>query len=112
MRIIIANIIGILAVIMFVLSYQFKTRKKIIFFNGGSRVLYVLQYLLLFAFEGAVMDVVALIVTAFAHQRDNKFFSKHKSLLIIGSNLFVVAIGLMFYKNLLNYRQIMLNPQH
>ena len=99
---IIANIIGILAVIMFVLSYQLKTRKKIIFFNGASRVLYVLQYVLLFAFEGAVMDIVALIVTFLAHQRDNKLFSKHKSLLIIGSNLFIVATGLLLYKNVLS----------
>ena len=54
---IIANIIGIAAVAMFVLSYQLKTRRGIIFFNAGSRVFYVLQYILLGAFEGAVLDI-------------------------------------------------------
>jgi hypothetical protein len=97
---IIANIVGIVAVIMFVLSYQFKTRKKIIFFNGASRVLYVLQYVLLFAFEGAVMDVVALIVTVLAERKDTKLLSKHKKLLIIICNLFIVGVGLLLYKNI------------
>ena len=95
----VANIIGILAVIMFVLSYQFKTRKKIIFFNGGSRVLYVLQYILLFAFEGAVMDIVALIVTVFAERKDTKFLSKFPKMLIIVCNAFIVAVGILLYKN-------------
>ena len=35
-----ANIIGIAAVAMFVFSYQLKTRRTLIFFNAGSRVLY------------------------------------------------------------------------
>ena len=51
-----ANIIGLAAVAMFVLSYQLKTRRGIILFNAGSRVFYVLQYILLGAFEGAVLE--------------------------------------------------------
>ncbi len=103
----IANVVGILAVIMFVLSYQFKTRRKIIFFNGGSRVLYVLQYILLFAFEGAVMDIVALIVTVLAERKDTKLLSKHPKVLIIVCNLFVVGIGLLFYKNVFSLLPIL-----
>ena len=44
---ILANILGLIAMAMFVLSYQCKTRRSILFFNAGSRVLYVLQYILL-----------------------------------------------------------------
>ena len=94
-----ANVIGVLAVVMFVLSYQFKTRNKIILFNGASRVFYVLQYILLFAFEGAVMDVVALIVTVFAQRKDSKFFSKYPKVLILVSNLFIIGAGLALYKS-------------
>ena len=63
---IIANIIGIFAVVTFVLSYQMKTRKGIVLCNSVSRVLYVVQYLLLFAFEGAVLDIVGIAAAVLA----------------------------------------------
>ncbi len=97
---IIANIIGIAAVAMFVLSYQLKTRRWIIFFNAASRVLYVLQYLLLGAFEGAVLDVVALLVSVLAQKKDTGWLKNHPKATIIGANLFVVVMGLLFYKNI------------
>lgn len=96
---IIANIIGIAAVVMFVLSYQLKTRRGIIFFNAGSRVLYVLQYVLLGAFEGAVLDIVALLVSVLAQNKNKGWFGKHPGFTIIGANLFVVGMGLLFYQN-------------
>ena len=95
----VANIIGIIAVAMFVLSYQFKTRRWIIIFNGGSRVFYVLQYILLGAFEGAVLDIVALLVTLLTDQRERNWLKKHYKLAIVASNVFIVAAGLTFYKN-------------
>ena len=50
---ILANILGILAVALFVLSYQIKKRNMLIAVNAASRILYVTQYILLGAFEGA-----------------------------------------------------------
>ena len=50
---ILPQIIGILAVTMFLLSYQQKRRYKIIIWNVGARALYVLQFILLGAFTGA-----------------------------------------------------------
>lgn len=94
-----ANIVGLAAVAMFVLSYQLKTRRGIIFFNAGSRVLYVLQYLLLGAFEGAVLDVVALLVSVLAQKKEHGILSKHPKTTIIGANLFILIVGLMFYQN-------------
>ena len=96
---IIANIIGIAAVMMFVLSYQLKTRQGIIFFNAGSRVLYVLQYILLGAFEGAVLDIVALLVSVLAQNKNKGWLGRHPKITIIGANLFVVGMGLLFYRN-------------
>ena len=44
---VLATVLGLLAVAMFVASYQLKSGRAIIFFNAGSRVLYVIQYILL-----------------------------------------------------------------
>ncbi len=96
----IASIIGISAVIMFVLSYQLKSRRGIIIFNAGSRVLYVVQYLFLGAFEGAALDIVALLVSLLAQRRSKGFIERHLKLSIIGSNLFIIAVGLLLYQNI------------
>lgn len=100
MNVIFANICGITAVAMFVFSYQMKTRNSLIFLNGGSRVLYVLQYILLGAYEGIVMDTIALFVTLLAQKKDNGFLKKHQKAFIIGSNLLIVAVGLLLYQNI------------
>lgn len=95
-----ANIIGIAAVAMFVFSYQFKTRRALIFFNAGSRVLYVLQYILLGALGGAVLDIVAFLVSVLAQRKDRGWLKKHPRLTVIGANIFVVAVGLLCYQNI------------
>lgn len=97
---IIGNIIGVSAVVMFVLSYQLKTRKRIILFNAASRVLYVLQYILLGAFEGAVLDIIALLVSILAQNKEKGWLSRHPGLTVWGANLFVVGMGLLFYQNI------------
>ena len=97
---IIANIIGIAAMAMFVFSYQLKTRRAIIFFNAGSRVLYILQYILLGAFEGLVLDGVAFFVSLIAQQKDKVWVKKHLKLIIVGSNIFIVVMGLLCYQNI------------
>lgn len=96
---ILANLIGIAAVVLCVLSYQFKTRRGIIFFNAASRIFYVLQYLLLGAFEGAVLDVTALLVTLLAQRKDRGWLKQHPRGIILGANAFVIAMGLLSYQN-------------
>lgn len=103
----IANIIGITAVAMFVLSYQLKTRRSLIFFNAGSRVFYVLQYILLGALDGAVLDIVALFVSVLAQRRNRGWIKKHPRLAIWGSHLFVVAMGLLCYRNIFSLLAIL-----
>ena len=95
-----ANIVGLTAVAMFVLSYQFKTRRGLLICNAGSRVFYVLQYILLGAFEGAVLDIVALLVSLLAQQKDRPLLKKHPALTVIGANLFVAAVGMLFYRDI------------
>ena len=72
-----ANAVGVLAVVIFVLSYQQKTRRGIVVCNVISRALYVLQYILLFAFEGAVLDIIGIIASVLAQNKDKPFIKKH-----------------------------------
>ena len=95
-----ATVLGILAVAMFVLSYQLKSRANIILFNAGSRVLYVAQYILLGAFEGALLDVIALFVSFFYKTRDKGFIKKHPTVTVIATNIVIFALGMLTYKNI------------
>ncbi len=95
-----ANAVGALAVILFLLSYQLKTRRQIVACNIGSRILYVLQYILLFAFEGAVLDVTAMAASLVAQKKEASFIKKHLKAVIIAVNICVIAIGLLLYKNI------------
>lgn len=65
----IAQGIGFVAVTLYLLGYLQKKRKSIIAFNLTSRVMYIAQYILLGAFEGAVLDVVGALSSVFAGKR-------------------------------------------
>lgn len=95
-----AFLTGICAVCLCLLCYQFRNRKAIIACNVMSRILYVLQYLLLLAFEGAAMDLSAIPASMLAARKHTPFVAKHKVLLWIAGNVFVVAIGLAVWENL------------
>ena len=97
---IIANIVGVVAVILFVLSYQMKTRKGIIVCNSVSRALYVAQYLLLFAFEGAVLDVLGIVAAMLAQKKDTPFIKKHLKAVMISVNLVMIGAGVLLYENI------------
>lgn len=96
----IANLVGILAVIVFVLSYQQKNRRGIVLCNVISRGLYVVQYLLLFAFEGAILDIVGMLASILAQNKEKPIIKKHLKAVIIGINLVIVATGILLYKNI------------
>ncbi len=68
--------------------------------NSISRALYVLQYLLLFAFEGAVLDIVGILASVLAQNKDKPFIKKHLKAIIIGINLLIIITGILLYKNI------------
>lgn len=96
----IAFFVGIAAVILYLVGYQQKTRKKIILFNATSRALYILQYLMLSAFEGAVLDIAGIISSLLAQKKNTPLIKKHLRLFIIAVNLFIVLLGLTTYKDI------------
>lgn len=95
-----AQIIGLLAVTAFLLSYQQKKRTNIIVWNATSRVLYIIQYLLLGAFEGAVLDILGTVSSFMAQKKDNKIIKKHLTLTVIIINLIILAAGLYMYEDI------------
>ena len=95
-----AQIVGIVGVATFLISYQLKKRKHIILVNATSSVLYVLQYVLLGAMEGAAIDILSTVATVAAHQKHNKFIAKYQTAVIILLNLAFVIAGLCLYENI------------
>ena len=92
---IIPQIIGIIAVILFVLSYQLKKRRGIILCNVVSRCLYILQYVLLGAFSGAILDVLGVIASMIAEKKDKPFIKKHLRAVIIAIDAVMVIAGVI-----------------
>lgn len=90
-----AQIIGLLAVATFLLSYQQKKRNNIILFNLASRFLYILQYILLGAFSGAIFDILAAISSAFAAKKHIEFVKKHIKIIVIFINTFIFIAGVI-----------------
>lgn len=95
----IATIIGVLATIIFVSSYQLKKRNHIIICNTSSRVLYVIQYLLLGAFSGAVLDVVGVFSAMIAQKKNSPFIKRFFIPVVIIVNAFIIGAGLILYKS-------------
>ncbi len=102
-----ATLLGLCAVAMFVGSYQLKSRRMLILFNAGSRVLYVAQYLLLGALDGALLDVVAFAVSMLCRDRDRGFVKKHFILTVILCNAAVIGAGMLTYRNVFSMLAIL-----
>lgn len=96
----VAFAVGIAAVALYFFGYLQKTRKRIIFFNALSRGLYILQYLLLSAFEGAALDIAGIISSLLAQKKDAPGVKKHLKWFFVGVNLLIVLAGLLTYRNL------------
>ena len=93
-------IVGLGAVLLYLLCFQLKSAKSIIACRLISSVLYVLQYVLLFAFIGAAMDAAALVTSTFAYKKDTQFVKKHKFSILILTNLGIITVGLLLYENI------------
>lgn len=70
---IISQIIGPGAVGLYLLSYQLKNRKQIVWVVCISNAFYVLQYLLLGAFSGAIMDFLSTVSSFLAAKKSEAF---------------------------------------
>ncbi len=97
---IISMTVGIAAVILYFLGYLQKKRKSIILFNVTSRILYIIQYILLGAFEGAALDIAGAVSSLLAGKKSIPFIRKHAKLILILLDLIIVGVGLLLYENI------------
>ena len=95
-----AHFFGISAVVLFLLSFQFKTRKNIIITNLISRVLYILQYICLGALDGAILDFMGFVMSFFARYKEKDFITSHFKFIIIIVNLLLLISGIFMYRNI------------
>lgn len=98
--IVIAQIVGLLAVITFFLSYQQKTRKRILIWNFTARALYIIQYFMLGAFEGVIINIVGIACLIIAQNKETKFIKNHLCLFVVVTSLLMIAAGLLSYRNI------------
>ena len=94
-----AIIVGFIAMAVLVLSYQQKTRKWILICNIAARSLFILQYILLFAFEGMALDLVGIVGSVLAQQKEKLLIKKYQTPIVIGINVLIIVVGLAMYRN-------------
>ena len=95
-----AFVVGIIAVAVFLLGYLQKKRNRIILFNVTSRILYIIQYIMLGAFEGAVLDVAGTVSSCVAQKKNTAVVKKYIKLFFLITNIFVIAMGVVVYENM------------
>ena len=87
--------VGLVAVVLFLLSYQMKRRRDIILCNATSRFLYVVQYVLLGAISGAILDVMGVLASVIAQKKEHPRIQRHFRLIFYTVNAAIVAAGLV-----------------
>jgi hypothetical protein len=102
-----ATISGVLAVLLFLICFQLKTRKSIIVCNILSRAMYILQYILLFAFVGAAMDTSAIISSLVASKRDSGIIRRFRIAIFIFVNALILTVGILLYESVFSIAAIL-----
>lgn len=95
MWMVLAQIIGLAAVALYLLSFQLKKRGQILFATCLSYIFYVLQYLMLGAYAGAVMDVLSAGSSLLASQKNKEKFQRYAKVAAVGSCLAIAVAGLI-----------------
>ena len=96
MLFIIAQVVGISAVTLYLISFQLKRRRHIVLTTCISNFLYVLQYVLLGAFSGAVLDVLSAVFSFVAGKKDEPGLRRHAGGIAAALLLLIIGVGLSF----------------
>ena len=90
-----AQIIGFAAVGLYLLSYQLKKRTHIVWVSFASNLFYVLQYFLLGAFSGAIMDILSTVASFLAARKNAPRWKRYGAWIGLATIFVTVAIGLI-----------------
>ena len=95
MILIVSQLIGLAAVALYLLSYQLKKRKQIVWATCISNTLYVLQYVLLGAFSGAVMDMLSTVGSFLAGRKNSVSFRRYTRLIAFANLALIAVVGIV-----------------
>lgn len=95
----IPHIIGSFGVLAFVISYLHHTRKGILAFSILARTLFVIQYIMISAFEGAMMNGVGIICAVLADNKEREALKNKLMFLLIGAWILTAATGVMVWES-------------
>lgn len=105
---ILAQIVGILAIVVFAISPHQKTKKKVLFLNIVASLLYALQYFLLGAFSAVATNVIGAVKNIVFHE-----YEKNEKDIPIMALLIYIAIlvisGVLTYTNILSVFPVLLS---
>ena len=96
---IIATIVGGIAAAIYVASYQCKKRNWILFLGALSRVLFILQYVLLGAFSGAVLDLIAILAALIAGKKGHPTVKKLLVPIIVLIHAAILVASILLYQS-------------
>ncbi len=96
---IIATVVGAVAAAIFIASYQLKTRKWILFFGALARVLFILQYVLLGAFSGAALDLIAILAAFLAGRKNHPTVKKLLVPIIVLIHAAILVASALLYQS-------------
>ena len=94
MILIVSQIIGLAAVVLYLLSYQLKKRRHIVWCTCISNAFYVLQYVLLGAFSGAIMDMMSAVGSFFAGKKHSPYLKAYTKWIAAANLLLITVAGL------------------
>ena len=93
MLLIVAQVVGITAVALYLISFQLKRRKHIVWVTCLSNALYVLQYILLGAFSGALLDTISTVSSFFAGKKHTPGFQRYVKTATVATILLIFGAG-------------------
>lgn len=89
---VIAQIIGLIALVFAMVSYQMKTQKKIVLIQIISCTFFAVHFLMLGAYTGALMNLIAAIRSVVFANKDKKW-GRSNWWIVFFSLVCVVAVG-------------------
>ena len=72
---IIGQILGFVAVVLGIVSYQVKSAKQLLFFQGLTCAVFSAHYLLLGAIPGAILNCIGIVRNIVYYHKDKKFYN-------------------------------------
>lgn len=105
---IIAQIVGVLAIIFFALSPQQKNKKRILIFQLISSILYALQYMFLGAFSAVATNLIGAVKNLSFYM----YTKKDKDIPIAMLYIYIIIIvvfGVLTFSNILSVLPIILS---